>query len=122
MKTVFCSFIFAIGLSTMSYAQEAIAISPSKTEIAAGKTSGKFKFVLPEGTKAEDVAQNSQYYTNYFTVVFDEASRVADITMISNDERARAVVIRFLSANSVGKVSIDGKVVSISEYFDTYLK
>lgn len=122
MKTLFCSFIFAVGLSTVSIAQEGVAVSPSKTEITAGKTSGKFKFVLPEGTKAEDVAQNSKYYEYYFTVAYDEKTRVADITMVTNDEKARSVIMRFLVSNQVEKLNVDGTLVSVSDYFEKYLK
>ncbi|MES2799024.1 MAG: hypothetical protein V4638_03345 [Bacteroidota bacterium] len=122
MKTLFCTLILAAGLSSVAMAQEGVAVSPSKTEIAAGKTSGNFKFTLPEGTTAEDVAQNSKYYTHYFTVNYDAKSRVADITMISNDEKSRSVIIRFLVANSVEKLNIDGTLVSTGDYFEKYLK
>ncbi len=124
MKTLFYTFLVVVGFGSAAFAQEksTIAVGPTTTEINSGKQTGKFTFIMPQGTTAEDVAHTTKYYTNYFTVDYKESSREAKITMVSNDERSRAVIARFLVSNGVREVNISGTLVSVDELFEKYLK
>ncbi len=124
MKTLFYTLLMVFGLGSVSLAQDSngIAVAPTKSEIAKGKESGSFKFVMPEGTTAEDVAQSAKYYTHYFTVDYDNASRSAKIKMVSNDEKSRSVIVRFLVSNNVQTVDVEGSMVSVYDFFEKYLK
>lgn len=124
MKALFFAVLITLGFSAASFAQDksSIAIGPSKSEINSGKTNGKFTFVLPEGTLGENVEQSAKYYTHYFTVEYSEKSREAKLTMVNNDEKSRSVIVRFLVANGVQKVNIDGALVEINDLFEKYLK
>lgn len=124
MKTLFYSLLMIFSLGSAAFAQESngIAIAPSKTEIAKGKESGNFKFIMPEGVTAEDVAQSAKYYTHYFTVDYDNSSRAAKIKMVTNDDKSRSVIVRFLVSNNVQTVDVEGTMVSVYDFFEKYLK
>jgi hypothetical protein len=124
MKTLFYTFLMVFGLGSVSLAQDSngIAVAPTKSEIAKGKESGSFKFVMPEGTTIEDVTQSAKYYTHYFTVDYDSATRSAKIKMVSNDEKSRSVIVRFLVSNNVQTVDVEGSMVSVYDFFEKYLK
>lgn len=124
MKTFFYSLLMVFGLGSVAVAQDnnGIAVGPSKTELAKGKESGSYKFILPEGANADEVAQSAKYYTHYFTVNYEASSRAAKISMVSNDEKSRSVIVRFLVSNGVQYVNIDGTMVSTNDLFEKYLK
>lgn len=124
MKAFFYMVLFVAGVTTTAYAQEksSVAVGPTKTEFASGKQSGKFTFVLPEGTDAEEVAQSAKYYTHYFAVDYSAASRKAQISMVTNDEKSRSVIIRFLVANGIQEVMVEGTSIAIGDLFEKYLK
>lgn len=124
MKTLFYSLLMIFSLGSVAVAQETngVAIAPSKTEIAKGKENGNFKFFMPEGVSAEEVAQSAKYYTHYFTVDYDSNTRAAKISMVTNDEKSRSVIVRFLVSNNVQTVDVEGTMVSVYDFFEKYLK
>ena len=42
--------------------------------------------------------------------------------MVTNDEKGRSVITRFLVANGVQEVNIDGTLVNMADLFEKYLK
>lgn len=124
MRTLFLSFIAIVGFSAISFSQisSTVAVAQSKTELASSKETGKYLFVLPSGLTSEEVAKNAKYYTLYFTVDYNQANSEAKISMITNDEKSRHVVIRFLSACGVQTIRMDGSTISTEEFFLTYMK
>lgn len=124
MKTLFLTTILLLGVTMTSYGQEKLgtAISRSKSELAQSKTNGKYAFTLPSGTSSEKVQQNAKYYTNYFTVEYAAATNIASITMVTNDERSRHVICRFLIASGVDKINVDGTELPVEEFYTNYLK
>lgn len=113
-----------LGLGITSFAQDnkGIAVGPTKSEFSAGKESGKFTFIFPEGTTAESVNQTVKYYSHYMNIEFVEKTRSVNITMVTNDEKSRSVIIRFLVANSIQQVNVDGTLVNTNDLFESYLK
>ena len=120
MKKLFLAIIAVFSLSISSFAQEARV--ENKATLEAGKKSGDFTFYLPESISADDVTQNSKYYTHYFTVNFDDASSKADIKMITNDEKSRHVIVRFLVSLGIEQVVMDGKAENVEAFYQTHLK
>lgn len=108
----------------MTFAQDIsnTATAQTKTELAASKESGNYLFVLPAGLSAETVAKNSTYYVHYFTVEYTEKTSEAKITMTSNDEKGRHVIMRFLTANGVRFVKVDGATISTEDFFVKYIQ
>ncbi|MBI1837321.1 MAG: hypothetical protein HYR91_08660 [Flavobacteriia bacterium] len=116
--------IFFVGFSLLSFGQQGPkeAVSQSKVELVQAKNDGVFNFVLPEGTTPDKVAENSKYYTLYFKVNYNADTRQASVVMVTNDEKSRHVICRFLVASGVDKVNTEGKLVNVEEFFQTYLK
>jgi capsule polysaccharide export protein KpsE/RkpR len=123
MKKIIYTLFVLIGLSSFGFAQEAneIAQTGSKTEIVNSKVSGVYQFTLAHQTP-EGIEKSAEYYTNYFSVAFDEASKVATITMVTNDEKSRPVIIRFLTSAGIRYINMDGTVISNNEFMVEYLK
>ena len=46
----------------------------------------------------------------------------AKITMLSNDEKTRHVVVRFLTACGIQNVIIDGRTISTEEFYINFMK
>jgi hypothetical protein len=122
MKNLVYTFFVIIGFSMMSFAQESdeIAVSQGKQELVNSKMDGVYEFTFASQT-AEEIKKSASYYTNYFTVVYDESSKVATITMIENDPKGRAVIMRFLSASGARYIDVDGTMISTSEFMVEHL-
>jgi hypothetical protein len=124
MKTFFLSLIAVIGLSTVSFAQDASnsATAQSKTQLTSAKQSGVYTFVMPATLTAEDVTKNSKYYVQYFTTEFNASTKEVKLKMNSNDELGRRVITRFLASCGVQNVIVDGNSMITEDFFNTYLK
>lgn len=122
MKNLIYSLFVIICFSNMSIAQETgeVVVSQGKQELVDSKTNGEYQFTFVDQT-AERIEKSASYYTHYFTVVYDESSMLATITMIQNDEKGRAVIMRFLSASGARFVEVDDNVISVSEFMVDFL-
>ena len=70
---------------------------------------------------ANEVAENSKFYTRIFTIVFDEKSDVATITMIENSDKSRHVIVRFLTSCGVQSVLVEGREMMLEDFFTNYM-
>lgn len=124
MNNIFLTAVLFLGLSITAIGQEKskTALTKGKTEILKGKESGNFSFILPKGTTTANVEQNAKSYLMYFKVNFNESTGEANITMVTNDEKSRHVICRFLISSSIEKINVDGKDMMIEEFFTSYLK
>lgn len=112
--------LFLSGLKAQENSN--LAFVSSKSAVIEGKSSGIFKFTLPTSAVKEDVDKSASYYVHNFTVNFDNASKVAEIKMVSNDETSRKIIVRFLSACGIQSVNIEGNIIDIYPFYETYLK
>lgn len=124
MKTIFLSFITFLSISTFSFGQDAsnIATAQTKNELVSSKESGNYVFILPAGLSVDDVNKNAKYYVHYFTVEYLEKTNQANITMITNDDKSRHVIMRFLTACGVRYVMVDGNTVSLEDFFVNFVQ
>lgn len=123
MEKVLFSLLVVLGLSFSVGAQteKLTAVSESKTELTTSKTTGVYKFELPNRT-AEDIEKSAQYYTHYFSVDFDESTNVATLTLTESEMTNRAVIARFLVAAKMSEVSVDGQSMPVMDFMEEYLK
>jgi hypothetical protein len=102
------------------YSKTAFVLKAADLEL--GKESGVFIFVMPKGTSAEDIELSKKYYVNYFTVDYTSDTGQVKISIVNNDQKSRAVITRFLTANGIQEVNVGGVIVPLGELFDRYLK
>lgn len=124
MKKLIYSIVLLVSMSSMSFAQEAnvIAKSNGKSELAASMKSGEYEFQFKTERSKESVEKAASYYTSIFNMSYDESSKTVEVKLIENTPSARMVVARFLSANQIRYVEIDGNNVVISDFIEQYLK
>lgn len=123
MKKLVYTLMLLVGFATVSFAQEAseIVVTEGSEELEKSKSDGEYVFVM-NGKTEGDISKAATHYVHYFKVAFDESTQTAKIEMIENDERARAVIMRFLVASGVRHADIDGKIVSVNDLMMNYLK
>lgn len=119
MKNIITLFTFVLTIG-FGFAQTA-SISGDEAKIAEQVEKGEFKIEMPESTSAEDVRKSAEYYVDYFTVEFDEDSKVASINMVDNTPSSRRVINRLLLSNGVRTIAFNGEEYSINEFYDEYL-
>lgn len=121
MNKLFSTLIVVLGFAAFGFSQN-IANSEGTNALAASKTSGEYSFTLPSEMDDEMVAKNAAYYTAYFTVNFDNSSKVANITMVDNTPRGRSVIARFLSSSNVREIEVDGVNHTVGDFMENFLK
>jgi hypothetical protein len=120
MKT-FISMLIVLLTFSLAYGQEVASVK-SASDVISIKEKGKGFIVLPSKLNKEDVMSKAKYYTLYFTVDFDERSKIATISMVDNTERSRAIIVRFLAACEVQTINVAGEVMDRGQLFERYLK
>lgn len=118
MKTFFSTFIFVLALG-FSFGQASVK---SASDLTSLKDKGIGYITLPANLTKEDVTSYSKYYPLYFTVDFNESSKVATIKMVDNSERSRAIIVRFLAACEIQTIDVAGVTVNRDQLFEKYLK
>ena len=122
MKSIILFVLFAISFSFMGLSQDANTVKTlSADEVRAGKNTGLFTFVYPDGTNAVVIEDASQYYVQYFTVEFDANTSTAMIKMITNDAMGRRIITRFLTASGMQHVRVGEKLYDPQEFYDNFL-
>lgn len=126
MKTLFFSLLAVLSLSSTLFAQEMTslntAIAQSQADLLSSKESGNYLFVLPGSLSSEEVSSNAKYYVHYFTVEYSDKTKEAKIKMISNDEKSRHVIMRFLTACGSRYVKVGDSSMSLEDFFVKYVQ
>ncbi len=120
MKTVLSTLLVLLSM-TFSFGQD-VAVVKSSADLLSIKETGKGKITLPQNLTAEQVKNAAQYYPKFFTVDFDESTKVATISMVENNEMSRSIIVRFLAGCSIQTINIDGMDVNRDNLFERYLK
>lgn len=120
MQKLFFSLIFTL-VTLVSFGQD-VANFGTSTTVNQGKQTGKFEVKLPARVTPEDVANYSQYYTNFFTVSFNNTTKIASIQMVNNDSQTRRIILRFLTANQISLISVDNTPYDLNTFYDNFLK
>lgn len=120
MKTVMIFFLMVL-FPLLSYSQTA-RIAEEKTVFAERVQAGEIKLEMPSNITSADVEKNAAYYTDYFTVDFDENTQLATIKMKENTPNKRRVIMRFLYSCGLNSVTIDSEEITIHDFNDRYLK
>ena len=111
-------------VSSYSFSQDRIyeAKVANSADFTANKSNGEFYFTFPAATTKETVEKNAAFYTKFFSVQYDEQSRLVTIKMVQNDEQSRHIINRFLIANKISQINMDGTLYKIDEFYQKKIK
>lgn len=122
MKQVLFGILFLL-IGSFSFAQTANTAScTSAAKLKEGVSTGKIEVILPSQLSPEDVASYSKYYEPFFFVDFNSKSHTATFQMVSNTSESRRVILRFLSANQIQTVVVDGKSYLLQDFYQNFLE
>jgi hypothetical protein len=122
MKHLLFGILFFVT-GSISFAQTANSAScPSSKTLKEGVVSGKIEVTLPNQLSSEDVASYAKYYEPFFYVDFNSKNHVATFQMVSNTPDSRRVILRFLSANQIQNVIVEGRVYTANDFYEAFLK
>ncbi|MGY8927209.1 MAG: hypothetical protein ACKVJC_07935 [Flavobacteriales bacterium] len=124
MKKASFLFLLLIAFSFTGFSQEKsnTAQTEGKVELIKSKDSKEYTYILPSTVTKERVEKVSGYYTSYFTVKYNDATKEAVINMTGENKRGEMVMGRFLSSCGVQFVTIDEEQITLSDFMNTYLK
>lgn len=123
MNKFLCTLIVLVGFATISYSQSSMTLANSEGKVALmeSKVSGEYIFTMPERVDQAMVEKNSAFYVAYFSVAFDETSKVTKINMVENEAQSRIVIARFLTSCGVREIQIDEQEVNMTDFITNYL-
>ena len=122
MKHVLFGFLF-LFMGSVAFSQAANTASCSSlNNLKEGVASGRIEVILPSHLSPEEVASFAKYYEPFFYVDFNSKNHVATFQMVSNTSDARRVIIRFLAANQIQTVTIEGKSYPLQDFYQNFLE
>ncbi len=116
--------VLFVLVSGFSFSQDKIfeAKVAKTADFADNKSKGEFYFTFPAATDKQVIAKNAAFYTEYFSVQFDERSKLVSIKMVQNDEKSRHIISRFLISNKITQVEMDGTLYKVDEFYQAKIK
>lgn len=118
LMTLIALLLFTVG----SFAQTAV-VKGNQDELKKSLADGVVEFVMPEKTTDAEIKKSAQYYTDYFTVDFNQDTHVAAVKLKdSEDELSRKIIQRFLLSTGIRTIKFDGKDYSIAQFYNEILK
>jgi hypothetical protein len=123
MKKLFVLPILLIGLYSASYAQEMnqARFTMTGAQLKEALNKGEVSFFFNKGIDAEAVKKSAEYYTQYFSVVYDKNTGKSSLKL-TQDDLSKLVISRFMMANGISEVIIDGEVISVQDFIAKYLR
>lgn len=122
MKKFLLAAVFLVS-TFISFAQGNLtAECGTKLSMVQGKDAGKIKMKLPASISEVDVKNYASYYEKMFTIDFNTTTHEIIFNMVVNDANNRRVILRFLSANQIQSVIVEGRVYAINDFYEAYLK
>lgn len=122
MKTLlFCIVVFCSRTIFFSQEYSVIANAQPETELVSAKTNGIFKFYFPTSITMDKITSSATYYTDYFTVGYDEPTHSVLVSMINNTSQNRRVIMRFLMTARIQKIKVDNTEMFIQDFYNEYL-
>jgi hypothetical protein len=114
------SFLFAVAFANAQNSNTAFC--DSKSKLIKGIETGLIEIKLPEAVTNSEVEKYAEYYKNAFVVSFNEKTHIVNIKMIENNSSNRRVILRFLGANQVHNITVEGSSFLMNDFYETFLK
>jgi hypothetical protein len=122
MKKFLLATVFLVS-TFISFAQDnSTAVCGTKLVLTQEKEAGKIKMKLPANISEEDVRNYASYYEKMFTINFNNTTHEIVYNMVVNDANNRRVILRFLAANQIQNVIVEGRVYNNNDFYEAFLK
>jgi hypothetical protein len=122
MKKFLLAAVFLIS-TFISFAQDnSTAVCGTKLALTQEKDAGKIKMKLPASVSEEDVRSYASYYEKMFTIEYNNTTHEIVYNMVVNNANNRRVILRFLSANQIQNVIVEGRLYTANDFYENYLK
>ena len=122
MKSFLTSIFFVTATFFLSAQDVNTAVCSSKANLVKGVESGLIEITLHESISKENIEKYAGYYKTAFAISIDEKSHMVRIKMIENTSSNRRVILRFLAANQVQNVVVEGKSFLFNDFYEHFLK
>lgn len=120
MKNLFLLSIIMLT-SAVAFGQTA-KVDGNRETLKSAVEAGVFEILMPDSVSEEDVEKNKGYYTDYFSVSYNTANRLATIEMLDNSPKGRRVITRLLLSLGVKEVNVDGENYSLNDFYNKFLQ
>ncbi|PKR79871.1 hypothetical protein CW751_13025 [Brumimicrobium salinarum] len=114
--------ILSIVFFTLSSYGQTAKVEGTAEELKKGLAENTLVFIMPADVSKDIVEKSAQYYTDYFSVDFDESSQKAKLTFIEGQENNRRVITRFLLSSKVRTIRFEEKEYTIMEFYANFLE
>ncbi len=122
MKKFLLAAVFLVSTFISFTQNNSTAVCGTKLALTQEKVAGKIKMILPASISEEDVRNYASYYEKMFTVVFNSTTHEIVFNMVVNDANNRRVILRFLSANQIQNVIVEGSNYAVNDFYEAFLK
>lgn len=121
--TRFLSVIaLVLGCALVSFGQDRTAKAISPDNFEKSNKEGIYLFQLSEDVTSNDVELNSEYYTMYFTVAFNEKNHQAIITMKDLNDSSKHIIARFFISLGIREINYNGTNYPAEDFYQKFLK
>jgi len=115
--------VLVLAGSTAIQAQQINVVSKlTSQEIELEAKKGHFQWLFPEGTTSEALDKMAKYYSTSFTYTFNNETKLVDVYPVADSEDTRRIMLRFLGANQVQKITVDKEEYELYTFYEKFMK
>jgi hypothetical protein len=120
-KVIAGIYVFCMSFLSLN-AQDCAQFSGKQDDLVASRDQGKFVFIFPDAVTEEDIASSAVFYSNYFSIDYNISTKEVLLTMRTNDDKSRHIIVRFLTSCGISKVKVSEATYSLDEFFNRCLR
>jgi hypothetical protein len=115
-------FVIQIQIFYAQTEQNTVVVAATLSEFENNLSQNSLSITFPSSADVVKITSTADFYTDYFTVQYNETTRVAKLHYLNNENISRLVTVRFLFSNNINFVSFNGNTFENTTFFEQYLK
>lgn len=115
-------FVIQIQIFYAQTEQNTVVVAATLSEFENNLSQNPLSITFPSSADVVKITSTADFYTDYFTVQYNETTRVAKLHYLNNENISRLVTVRFLFSNNINFVSFNGNTFENTTFFEQYLK
>ena len=115
-------FVIQIQIFYAQTEQNTVVVAATLSEFENNLSQNSLSITFPSSADVVKITSTADFYTDYFTVQYNETTRVAKSHYLNNENISRLVTVRFLFSNNINFVSFNGNTFENTTFFEQYLK